>query len=222
MPERLPCVETAVAGGAVGTVLWLHGLGADGHDFEPIVPLLGLPRVRFVFPHAPHRPVTINGGAVMRAWYDIRSLDDPSAREEETDIRTSATLLEELLARESERGVPAERTVLAGFSQGGAMALHVGTRYRQGLRGLMVLSGYEVLASTREAEVSPANRLTPLLGCHGTADPLVSLARGRAAYRAHAASGRPADWHEFPMGHEVCPEEIQVIRRWLGERFPVG
>jgi phospholipase/carboxylesterase len=183
------------------------------------VPVLGLEGVRFVFPHAPLRPVTINGGAVMRAWYDIKTLTGPGPRESETDVRDSAAQVEALLAREADKGVPPERTVLAGFSQGGAMTYFVGQRHRLALRGLMVLSGYEVLSATREAEASPANRLTPLLGCHGTADPLVSLARGREAYQACAASGRPAEWHEYAMGHEVCPEEIDVIRRWLRERL---
>lgn len=219
MADLLPCVEIDPPGGASGAVLWLHGLGADGHDFEPLVPMLGLPRVRFVFPHAPERRVTVNGGMVMRAWYDIRALGGPSGGESEPDIRASALLIEALLEREVLRGVPAERTVLAGFSQGGALTYYVGGRHRQGLRGLLVLSGYEVLAATREAEAAPANRLTPLLAAHGTEDPLVSLARGRAAYDAHASSGRPSEWHGYPMGHEVCPDEIAVIRRWLRERF---
>jgi phospholipase/carboxylesterase len=215
----LPCVEVDPPGGPSGTVLWLHGLGADGHDFEPLVPLLGLPRVRFVFPHAPRRPVTINGGLEMRAWYDLRSLGTSPDRHSAEDIRASAAQIEALLAREAERGVPPERTVLAGFSQGGAMTYFVGDRYRQALCGLMVLSAGEVLPDTREAEASPANRLTPLLVCHGTEDRLVDVARGRAAYHAHAASGRPAEWHEFEMAHEVSREEIDVLRRWLGERL---
>jgi len=230
--EILPCVEIEPPGGPSGTVLWLHGLGADGHDFEPIVPLLiargaevnppppDLTRLRFVFPHAPERPVTINGGMVMRAWYDVRALGAAAGAEDRgEDVRRSAALIEALLAREEERGVPSSRIVLAGFSQGGAMALHVGVRHRQTLRGIMVLSGYEVLSETRDAEAVPANRLTPLLACHGTADPLVDIRRARSAYDAHAASGRPAEWHEFPIGHEVSAEEIAVIRRWLGERF---
>jgi phospholipase/carboxylesterase len=214
-------VEIDPPGGPSGTILWLHGLGADGHDFEPIVPLLGLPRIRFVFPHAPRRPVALNGGMVMRAWYDVQALGT-APRESAADVRASGALIDDLLAREAERGVPPERTVLAGFSQGGAMAYHVGDRHRQALRGVMVLSGYEVLAETREAEATPANRLTPLLCCHGTRDLLVDVSRGRAAYEAHAASGRPAAWHELPMGHEVSPQEIDVIRAWLRDRFPVS
>jgi phospholipase/carboxylesterase len=198
-------------------VVWLHGLGADGHDFEPIVPILGLPRARFVFPHAPSIPVTINGGMVMPAWYDIVSIG--GGGEKEADVRRSAARIRALLEREEERGVRVDRIVIAGFSQGAAMALHVGTRYPRGLLGIMVLSGYQVLAHTHAAEETPANQSTPMLFCHGTADPLVPIAVGRAAYRAHAHPGRPAEWHEFPIGHEVSPAELVVIRQWLAARF---
>jgi phospholipase/carboxylesterase len=217
MPEILPSVEIDPPDEPEGAVVWLHGLGADGHDFEPIVPLLGLPRARFVFPHAPSIPVTINGGMVMPAWYDIVSIGGGGERE--ADVPRSAAQVQTLLEREEERGVPPSRVVLAGFSQGGAMALHVGTRYPRGLLGIMVLSGYEVLAHTREREETEANRSTPMLFCHGTADPLVPIAAGRLAYEAHARPGRPAEWHEFPMGHEVSPAELVVIRRWLAARF---
>jgi phospholipase/carboxylesterase len=215
----LPCVEVEATGPARGSVVWLHGLGADGHDFEPIVPLLGLPAVRFVFPNAPARPVTINGGMVMPAWYDILALGGPGPGERAPDVRQSARLIEALLEREEQRGVPSPRIVLAGFSQGAAMALHVGTRYPRPLLGIMVLSGYQVLAETREAEASPANRTTPILFCHGTQDPLVAVGRGRQAHRAHASPERPTEWLEFPIGHEVSPAEIAVIRDWLKARF---
>ena len=158
MTDVLPCVEIDAQGEPAGTVLWLHGLGANGHDFEPIVPLLELPQVRFVFPHAPARGVTINGGLIMPAWYDILALGTAAGGEDADDVRESAAMIEALIAREGERGVPSENVVLAGFSQGGAMALFVGTRHAQPLRGIMVLSGYEVLARTREAEASEANR----------------------------------------------------------------
>jgi phospholipase/carboxylesterase len=200
-----------------GVVVWLHGLGADGHDFEPIVPLLGLPRARFVFPHAPSLPVTINGGMVMPAWYDIVSIG--GGGESERDVRRSAAQVKALVEREEQRGVPADRIVLAGFSQGAAMALHVGARLPRGLLGIMVLSGYEVLAHTNAVEEAPANRSTAMLFCHGTADPLVPVEAGRAAYRAHTHPGRPAEWHEFPMGHEVSAAELVVIRQWLAARF---
>jgi phospholipase/carboxylesterase len=217
--ERLSCVEVEARGEAQGSVVWLHGLGADGHDFEPIVPLLGLADVRFVFPNAPARPVTINGGMVMPAWYDIVSLGGPGPGERAPDVRHAARLIEALLEREERRGMPSSRIVLAGFSQGAAMALHVGIRYPRSLLGIMVLSGYEVLPDGREAETSAANKTTPMLFCHGTQDPLVAVERGRQAYRAHAHPERKAEWHEFPIGHEVSPPEIEAIRRWLAGRF---
>ena len=219
MTEVLPSVEIDAKdkGEAAGTIIWLHGLGANGHDFEPIVPHLGLSGVRFVFPHAPARPVTINGGFVMPAWYDILAMGTPGG-ENGDDVRESAARIEDLIAREAARGVASERIVLAGFSQGGAMALFAGLRHRRPLRGIMVLSGYEVLARARD-EVGAANRETPLLFCHGTHDPMVDVARARAAFAA-CREGRPdAQWHEFPMGHEVSPAEIAVIREWLGARF---
>lgn len=215
----LSCVEVAPRGEPRGSVVWLHGLGADGHDFEPVVPLLGLPDVRFVFPNAPVRPVTINGGMVMPAWYDVVSLGGPGPGERPEDVRRSARLVEAVLEREEQRGVPASRIVLAGFSQGAAMALYVGTRYPRTLLGIMVLSGYEVVAETREAEASPANRATPILSCHGTYDPLVAIQRGRQAHRAYQGAERQADWHEFPIAHEVSPDEIALIAGWLKARF---
>lgn len=215
----LPCVEVEARGEPVGSVVWLHGLGADGHDFEPIVSLLGLPHVRFVFPNAPSRPVTINGGMVMPAWYDITSLGGRGPGEREEEVRASARLVQAVLAREEQRGVPSSRIVLAGFSQGAAMALHVGTRYPRTLLGIMVLSGYEVLPETREAEAAEANRTTPMLFCHGTYDPLVGIDRGRRAHQAYARPEHKAEWHEFPMGHEVSPAEIVVIRDWLAGLF---
>jgi phospholipase/carboxylesterase len=217
MTAVLPSVEIGAEGEATGAVIWLHGLGASGHDFEPIVPHLGLSGVRFVFPHAPVRPVTINGGYVMPAWYDILAMGTQGG-ENADDVRASAAQIEALIARENERGVPSSRIVLAGFSQGGAMALFAGLRHARPLRGIMVLSGYEVVSRAR-AEVAAANRDTPLLFAHGTHDPMVDVARARAAYAAYG-EGRPAaEWHEFPMGHEVSPEEIVVLRDWLSARF---
>jgi phospholipase/carboxylesterase len=218
--EVLRAVEIEPRREPSGSVLWLHGLGADGYDFEPIVPMLGRPDLRFVFPHAPSRPVTINGGLIMPAWYDILALGAPGGGEDPDDVRESALQIEALLAREAERGVPSSRTVLAGFSQGGAIALFVGTRHRHRLAGIMVLSGYEVLAHTREAEASAANRETPVLFCHGRHDPMVPVSRARRAFEAHAQAGREAQWQDFPMAHEVSPEEILAIREWLGRRLP--
>lgn len=217
MSELLPAIEIDPPGRPEGVVVWLHGLGADGHDFEPIVPILGLPRARFVFPHAPAMPVTINGGMVMPAWYDIVTIG--AGGENEAGVRRAAAQIRALVEHEEQNGVPADRIILAGFSQGAAMALHVGTRYPRALRGIMVLSGYEVLARTREREETLANRATPMLFCHGTADPVVPIAAGRMAYEAHGRPDRPAEWHEFPIGHEVSPGELTVIRQWLGARF---
>ena len=217
MADLLRCVEVGPEPDAEGSVVWLHGLGASGHDFEDIVPMLRLPRVRFVFPHAPQHAVTINGGLIMPAWYDILAMGTAGG-EDADDVRESAAMIEALIAREAARGVPAEKVVLAGFSQGGAMALFTGTRHAKTLRGIMVLSGYEVVARSREAETTEANRKTPLLFCHGTHDPMVSIVRARAAFTAYA-EGRPqAEWHQFAMGHEVCPPEIDVIRQWLAAR----
>jgi len=217
--ELLPCVEMEAEGAARGAVIWLHGLGASGHDFEDVVPLLQRPDVRFVFPHAPRKPVTINAGMIMPAWYDILSLEGPRLEEDERGIRSSAPLVRALIERERERGLEAAQIVLAGFSQGGAMALFVADRYEETLAGLMVLSGYELLADTRGAEQREANTRTPLLLCHGLHDPMVPIARGREAFESHAVNGRPATKHEFPMAHQMCMEEIEVIREWLAERF---
>lgn len=222
MTKVLPCVEIEPrVQPQRGSVVWLHGLGADGHDFEPIVPMLRRPDLRFVFPHAPSQPVTINGGYVMPAWYDILTLDRSPDRESEPDIRRSTALVEALLQREKDRGVPAERIVLAGFSQGAAMALHVGLRHAEALAGIIVLSGYRVLPHTFEAERSEANLRTPILFCHGLYDPLLPIDLGREAHDFAKAQLPEADvrWHQFPIEHSVSEPEIEVVARWLAERF---
>jgi phospholipase/carboxylesterase len=220
MAELLPCVEVGPDDEADGAVVWLHGLGASGHDFEDIVPMLRLPGVRFVFPHAPRRGVTINGGMIMPAWYDILRFSDAAGSERADQVRESAAMVEALLARERDRGVPSDRTVLAGFSQGGAMALYTGARHAHPLAGIMVLSGYEVLSSERQ--VAPENAATPMLFGHGAHDPVVPAERGRAAMRAYE-SGRAAEWHQYAMAHEVCIEEIAHVRDWLHARLaPAG
>jgi phospholipase/carboxylesterase len=220
--EILPCVEVGPETEAETAVVWLHGLGASGHDFEDVAPLLQLPTTRFVFPHAPKRAVTINTGLIMPAWYDIRFLGHGSGGEEPRHVHESAELVTALLDREVERGVPSDRIVLAGFSQGAAMALHVGLRYTQALAGIVVLSGYELLPDTREFEASPINAATPILFCHGSLDPLVPVERGRLAHDAVAAGGRSVEWHEFPHDHTVSLEEIEVVRVFLHQQLAAG
>ena len=221
MTQLLPCVEVEASVRATASVIWLHGLGADGHDFEPLVPHLKLPYARFVFPNAPAIPITINGGFVMPGWYDIRNLElSPHVkdREDPAQIRRSADAITALLARESERGVPPDRIVLAGFSQGGAMALHIAPRFAHTLAGFMVLSAYELLiGSGGEHE---ANAATPALFCHGRHDPMVPMFAGQAACEAARKSGREVRWYDFPIAHEVSLPEIHTIAAWLRERLP--
>jgi phospholipase/carboxylesterase len=217
----LPAVELEPASPARFAVIWLHGLGADGHDFPPIVPELGLDpglAIRWVFPHAPAIPVTINGGLVMPAWYDIRALD-LERRHDEEGIRRSAAQVVALVEREVERGVPSERIVLAGFSQGGAIATHVALRHPEPLAGLVGLSTYLVLADELERERSAANQRIPIFQAHGTLDPMVVYERGRSSRDRLRALGYEVEWHEFPMEHQVCLEEIEALGRWLARRF---
>jgi phospholipase/carboxylesterase len=209
---------------AEASVIWLHGLGADGHDFESLVPELRLPArpaLRFVFPHAPIRPVTINGGWRMRAWYDILSLD-PGSPQDAAGIRESAAALRALVAREVERGVSAERIVLAGFSQGGAIALYEGLRHPARLAGILALSSYLPLEATIEAEAHPANAAAPVFMAHGTIDPTVPIVLGDASRRFLEARGYDVRWRTYPMGHSVCPEEVQDIRSFLLEALGEG
>jgi phospholipase/carboxylesterase len=200
-------------------VIWLHGLGADGYDFEPIVPELDLPAapaMRFVFPHAPMRPITINGGAVMRGWYDVLSLEGVR-REDDAGVRASQASVEELIAREAARGVSAARLVLAGFSQGGAIALQTGLRHPERLAGIMALSTYLPLPSTLASEASAANRDVPIFMAHGTRDPVVQLAWAERSRDALVAAGGSVEWHTYPIEHSAAIEEIvaagEFIRR---------
>ncbi|HEX7237929.1 MAG TPA: alpha/beta fold hydrolase [Gammaproteobacteria bacterium] len=196
-------------------VLWLHGLGADGHDFEPIVPELRLRfAVRFVFPHAPVRPVTINGGMQMRAWYDILGFDR-RAKEDSAGIRASAAAVAELVDREIERGLSSDRIVLAGFSQGGAIALHTALRESRPLAGVLALSTYLPLAATLASERNAANAAIPLFMAHGTDDPVLPLELAENSRRALEALGYSVDWHAYPMAHSVCMEEVGAIGAWL-------
>jgi phospholipase/carboxylesterase len=198
-------------------VIWLHGLGADGADFEPIVPALELPArlaLRFVFPHAPLRPVTINMGMRMRAWYDIVQLG--GGAEDEAGIRDSQRLLEALVARERGRGIEPRRIVLAGFSQGGAIALQTGLRYPDRLAGIMALSTWLPLAGTLEPERRAANAGVPIFMAHGTADEMIAIERAERSRDRLEALGYAPEWQDYPMGHSVCAEEVEAIGAWLG------
>ena len=218
---RAETVEVETGRNPTAAVIWLHGLGADGHDFEPIVPQLAEPRtraLRFVFPHAPMRPITLNNGYAMRAWYDIVALDRAAA-EDERGIRASQATIAALIARENARGIATDRIVLAGFSQGGAMALFAGTRCPERLAGIMGLSCYLVLAN-RAAERSAANAATPIFLAHGSEDPVVAPALGEAARRELEAAGYPLEWHAYRMPHAVCPQEVLDIAAWLRRVLP--
>lgn len=217
----LPSVEHETAPQPTHSVIWLHGLGADGNDFAPIVPELvapDWPPMRFVFPHAPLRPVTLNGGMPMRAWYDIRGMDIADKQDAE-GIRASITQVDALIAREIERGVPAERVVLAGFSQGGAIALAGGLRQAQCLAGIVALSTYLPLHESLADERSAANADTPIFQAHGNADPVVPMDLGKRSCDALTALHYSMQWHEYPMGHQVCAEEIADLRAWLSDRL---
>ncbi|HTF88803.1 MAG TPA: dienelactone hydrolase family protein [Planctomycetota bacterium] len=213
----LDAVELEPDVAARACVIWLHGLGADGNDFVPIVPALGLDEklaVRFVFPHAPRIPVSINNGFVMPAWYDIGDID-LEKRHDQVGVRRSAEAVKRLIERENQRGVPTSRIVLAGFSQGGAIALFTGVRYPERLAGVIGLSTYMVLADSLAAEATPANRDVPILMCHGTRDPMVGRQRGKGSADALKAAGYRVDWHEYPMQHEVVIEEIRLVGEFL-------
>jgi phospholipase/carboxylesterase len=218
LPETVEHVVGAAPDAPDAAVIWLHGLGADGHDFEPVVPMIGLPpglSLRFVFPHAPMRPVTLNAGMVMRAWYDILQLG--GGAEDEDGIRASQGLLEGLIAREEARGIEASRIVLAGFSQGGAVALQTGLRCSKRLAGILALSTYLPLASTLADERDRANFGLPIFMAHGTDDLMIPTAWAERSSTAMKAIGYGVEWHTYPMGHAICPEEIAAVGAWLGK-----
>lgn len=217
MSRTLELVVLEADGPAAGTVIWLHGLGADGHDFEPIVPMLHLGQpLRFVFPNAPIRPVTINAGMEMRAWYDI----DPGAPlAGEADIRASAAAIEALVETEVAAGVPRDRITLAGFSQGGVIALQVGLRATERFAGIMALSTYVHDHERLAEEVSFASIDTPIFMAHGLADPMIPIARAVTSREALTALNYQVEWHEYGMGHQVCPEEIEHIAGWLNQIY---
>ncbi len=215
MQAPLQTVEVETGAHPAASVIWLHGLGADGHDFEPIAADLAGPRaLRFVFPHAPVRPVTINGGAPMRAWYDILGLDR-DAVQDEAAIRASDAAIRALIDREIERGIGSEHIVLGGFSQGGAMSLYTGMRYPHRLAGIIGLSCYLLLSTKLEAERAAANRETPILVAHGTYDPMIELRFGEGSRDLLKAAGYSVEWHRYGMGHELCSEEIAAIAAFL-------
>jgi phospholipase/carboxylesterase len=213
----LEAIEISPAGAVLASIIWLHGLGADGHDFEPLIPELGVVEqlgVRVVLPHAPRMPVTINGGMVMPAWYDIAGVDFRQA-EDARGIRTSSRRLAALIEREIARGIPPERIVLAGFSQGGAIALHTGLRYPERLAGILALSTYLPLAQDLPDERAAANAGIPIMQAHGEQDTVVPLALAVASRDRLQALGYRVDWHTYHMPHAVSPAEIEDIRDWL-------
>jgi phospholipase/carboxylesterase len=213
-------IETG-QGAPQGSVIWLHGLGADGHDFEPIVPELRLPDelcLRFVFPNAPVRPVTINGGMSMRAWYDILTLDRDGPTDD-AGVRDSGAILEALIQREQDRGIAASKIVVAGFSQGGAIAMHTALRSKQKLAGLMALSTYLPISKAFQEEVvdsaDSGHTDLPIFMAHGSLDPMLPMALGRDSADLLLANGFDVEWHDYPMAHSLCAEELDDIRTWL-------
>jgi phospholipase/carboxylesterase len=222
LQETADAIVLAPATPASASVIWLHGLGADGNDFVPIVPELRLPAapgIRFVFPHAPVRPVTLNMGMRMRAWYDIKTLT-AEGRADEAGIRESVARLGGLIADERALGIDAGRIVIAGFSQGGALALHAALRHPEPLAGILALSSYLPLQALLAAELAEANRQTPILMCHGQYDPVLPLELGVAACNWLRAAGYRVEWKEYPMQHQVCGPEILDVATWLRSRLP--
>ena len=213
----LETIEIETGPAPIATLIVLHGLGADGNDFVPFAQELRLDSVgpvRFIFPHAPTRPVTLNGGYVMRAWYDILGTD-LVRREDETGLRESQAAIDVLIAREVVRGIPASKIVLAGFSQGCAMTLMTGLRHAQALAGLVCMSGYLPLAASTAHERSAASHAVPIFMAHGRSDPMIAMARATASRDALLALGHTVEWHEYAMPHSVCAEEVADLNRWL-------
>ena len=223
MSEILESIEIETARNATASVIWMHGLGADGNDFVPIVrelDLSGLQPIRFIFPHAPMRPVTINNGYVMRAWYDVKwgDLEGKSKEADEQGVRASQEAIVQLVERERTRGIEARGIVLAGFSQGGAIALQTGLRYPEKLAGIMALSTYLPLAETLAAEASVENRKTPIFMAHGQQDGVIPYAMAARSRDMLVEHGYDVEWHEYRMAHSVCLEEIEDIAAWLKRR----
>lgn len=218
MSDTLPAIEIETGSNPTHAVIWLHGLGADGSDFVPVVPELHLPvsvPMRFVFPHAPEIPVTCNGGYVMRAWYDIISLDRHSRQIDEAGILASRQTVRTLIARENSRGIASERIFLAGFSQGGAVAYTTALTHPAPLAGVIALSTYLPSQDVLLREGTAANRVTPVFAAHGTGDDVVGYDMGVAARDFLRTQGYSVDWHDFPIGHTVCLEEVRAVGAWL-------
>jgi phospholipase/carboxylesterase len=213
--KTLETIEIETAPNPQASIIWLHGLGADGNDFAPLADQIALPvGVRYIFPHAPMMPVSINGGYVMRAWYDI--IDAAIRREDEDGVHASQQSVEALHAREKSRGIGASHIVLAGFSQGGAVALHTGLRHAERLAGIMALSTYVPLAVKLASEANPANQTVPIFMAHGTDDPMIAFARAKESRDLLLRQAYAVEWHEYRMQHSVCPQEIADIAKWLG------
>lgn len=222
MNDLLPAIEVETHTTPQHAVIWLHGLGADGSDFVPVVPDLGLDEnvgIRFIFPHAPDMPVTCNGGYIMPAWYDIHSLEPGSRRVDEAGVEHSRDAIRRLIARENARGIPSERIFLAGFSQGGAIAYTTALTHPEPLAGIIALSTYIPAPELITREMSAANRAIPIFAAHGTEDDVVSPDLGLKAREFLTAQGYNLEWHEYSMPHSVCLEEIADIGRWLRQRM---
>ena len=212
-------IEISIDASPTASVIWMHGLGADGHDFAPVVKMLNLPHVRFILPHAAYKKVSANNGYEMRAWYDIFSFT-PGSREDDVGIHESQTYINSLIAREIARGIPAKRIVIAGFSQGGAIALQTALRHKQALASVMALSTYLPLKLSLEKEKTPENQLTPIFMAHGTFDNVISLNTCRMSYEILQAQQYKIHWHEYPMAHSDNEEEIADIRDFLLKTIP--
>ncbi|MGJ8680216.1 alpha/beta hydrolase [Paraglaciecola sp.] len=219
--QELPYVEVNPTSSPKATVIWLHGLGDSGNGFAPIVPELNMPQelaVRFIFPHAPVRPITINNGMQMRAWYDIKSMDFGS-RADSTGVKESAALIQQLIEAEIAQGIPANKIILAGFSQGGVVALHLGTRYEHKLAGIMSLSSYMCEPEKLTAEAHNANKNTDIFVAHGQQDDVVPIAMGNAAFKTLESNGYPVSWKDYMMQHNVCVQELNDISAWLQKQL---
>ena len=227
MPPILPNITLDTGSNPQHSIIWLHGLGADGEDFVPIAEEMELPvAVRYIFPHAPMRPVTINGGYVMRAWYDIligaasAEISANIGKHEDADgIRASQAEIEKLIAQEKQRGIAAKNIFLAGFSQGGAVVLHTGLRHKERLGGILALSAYLPLPQTLQAKAESAAKHTPIFMAHGQSDPVIPYEFGRASADELLQRGYVLEWHSYNMPHSVCPEEIRDIEQWLTRRL---